>query len=304
MKTKRILLVDDEEIIIRSLGRELQAEGHHVRSAADGEGAVALLKQESFDLVITDLRMGGLDGIGVLKQAKEIAPHLPVIILTGYGDMASAIEALRLGADDYIPKPCDMNELLIRMARCFEKQDLLLRIQAQNQELCEEITARKNAEKALQESYAQLEQRVRERTAELEETNVALNVLLEKREQDKLQLEERLQANVKQFVEPFLCKLQKSGLNDRQKYYAEIMETNLGEVVSPVFQSLAAQFLNLTPTETQVANLVKQGKKTKEIAELLNLAPGTVDCHRKNIRKKIGISNSKTSLRDFILSIN
>jgi DNA-binding NarL/FixJ family response regulator len=302
MRTRTILLADDEEIIRKSLGRELRAEGYEVTAVESGEGAVALLEQKQVDLVITDLRMDGLDGIGVLKQTKAMAPELPVIILTGYGDMASAINALRLGADDYILKPCDMSELIFRMSRCFEKQDLLRQLQVQNLKLQEEVTARLRVEDELRRFNDRLELRVKERTRELEDTNLALKVMLDKREQDKVKVEEQLLINVKQLVEPYLLKLKKSGLDDQQKYYAEIIESNLEEVVSPIIRSLSPRYLNLTPTEIQVANLVKQGKTTKEIAELLNIAPSTVDGHRKNIRKKVGITNQKTNLRDLISS--
>lgn len=120
MKGKTLLLVDDEPIILQSLSADLIAEGYHVTTAESGERAIAELKQGRFDLVITDLRLQGLDGIQVLKQTKEITPHIPVIILTGHGDMTSAINALRLGADDYMFKPCDIDELLIRMSHCLE----------------------------------------------------------------------------------------------------------------------------------------------------------------------------------------
>ncbi len=164
------------------------------------------------------------------------------------------------------------------------------------------IIERKRAMEKLQAAHAELEQRVKERTTELEETNVALKVLLNKREQDKQKLEEQMLINVKQTVEPYLEKLKRTSLNERQKTYADLLESNLREIASPMVNSLTSKFLSLTPAEIQVANLVMQGKSSKEIAELLGLSPHTIDIHRKKIRKKIGITNKKVNLRTILSS--
>lgn len=124
MNKKRILLVDDEAIILKTLATKLADEGFAVTTAANGSEALAKQENATYDLVITDLMMEGLDGIKVLKGTKRNSPTTSVIILTGYGDLTSAVDALRLGADDYLLKPCDNNELLFRISRCFEKQEL------------------------------------------------------------------------------------------------------------------------------------------------------------------------------------
>ena len=129
MISKSILLVDDEEIILNSLGRDLEQEGYDVSLAASGEDAVVWLREKKLDLVITDLVMKGMDGIQVLKEAKKIDSHIGVFILTGYGDMTSAIDALRLGADDYLQKPVDTDEMVIRIRRYLERQEALRKIQ-------------------------------------------------------------------------------------------------------------------------------------------------------------------------------
>lgn len=128
MQKKTILLVDDESVILKSLSRDLKAEGYDVVASNSGEEAVCQLKQHHFDLLITDLIMEGMDGIQVLKEAKNIDPDLPAIILTGYGDMTSAIDALRLGAEDYLLKPCDIEELIFRVSRAIERHELKKRI--------------------------------------------------------------------------------------------------------------------------------------------------------------------------------
>lgn len=126
--TKQILLVDDEEFILKSLKSDFEYQGFSVAIAASGEEALSKSKKTHYDLVITDLAMPGIDGLGVLNGIREHSPETAIIILTGYGDMRSAIEALRLGADDYLLKPCDAEELMLRAERCLEKQDAFRKI--------------------------------------------------------------------------------------------------------------------------------------------------------------------------------
>ena len=124
MNNYHLLLVDDDPFILEGIGDDLVSNGYHVTRASSGEAAVELLESIKFDLVITDLVMDTTDGIQVLKKTKEINSDIQVIILTGFGDMDSAIEALRSNADDYLLKPCESQEMLFRVKNCLEKQDL------------------------------------------------------------------------------------------------------------------------------------------------------------------------------------
>ena len=90
--------------------------------------AVELLEKTNFDLIITDLIMEATDGIQVLKKAKELDPEVQVIILTGYGDLNSAIKAMRNQADDYLLKPCESLEMIFRVKNCLEKQEMTRKI--------------------------------------------------------------------------------------------------------------------------------------------------------------------------------
>ena len=125
---KKILLVDDEELILSSLSMDLEGAGYDVTMAANGEEGIDALRKSYFNLLITDLAMEGIDGLEVLKAAKEIDPEIAVIILTGYGEVSSAIEALRLGASDYLLKPCGSDELQVRIEKCLELQDMARKI--------------------------------------------------------------------------------------------------------------------------------------------------------------------------------
>jgi len=431
VNTVSILFADDETLIRKSFTRELRAEGFAVTPVADGKEAIAELEKRQYDLVITDLMMPDVDGFGVLKYVKQHTPQTSVIILTGYGDIRAAIDALRLGADDFTLKPCEVDELVFRIRRGLEKQSLLQMLVAKNQQLEEEIRQRRRIEEELRESEtrfrlaldaasngvwdrnlvtgetyhganwltslgydagegdmtdelsfdnllhpddrervearreahlqgktdhyeveyrlrnkaggwqwmlsrgqvvardeqgrglrfigtitditrlkeakaelkrvkAELEQRVLERTAELHESNVALTVLLKKREEDREKLAEQVLSNVTKLVEPFFDRLCECRLSEQQKVLVEILRTNIKELTSPFVSNFSTKMIRLTPVEIQVANMVKQGKRSKEIAEILRLSPGTVNVHRKNIRKKLEISHQKTNLQTML----
>lgn len=121
MQEYNLLLVDDDPFILEGIGEDLERKGYHVTRADSGDKALTLLQHTSYDLVITDLVMERTDGIQVLKKTKELHSDTMVIILTGYGDMPSAIDALRNQADDYLLKPCESDEMHYRVNRCLEK---------------------------------------------------------------------------------------------------------------------------------------------------------------------------------------
>lgn len=423
LSSTSILFVDDEKLIRNSFSRDLRAEGFKVTTASNGTEAVEALQHNEYDLVITDLRMPELDGFGVLKTVKQCSPQTSVLILTGYGDMRSAIDALRLGADDFALKPCEFDDLMFRIRRCFEKRSLLQNMALQNRQLEEEIRQRRVAEEKLRasenrfrmaldaasngvwdrnlltgevyyganwlrtlgyeenepksthlqledllhpddrervlailedhingktETYAveyriqkkngeyrwvlsrgqvvernddgkalrmmgtltdinlmkafeaELEKKLQERTADLSETNAALNVLLKKREEDKNTLTEQIVANTTKLVEPLLDRLNETGLTEHQKRLVDILRTNVQELTSPFATHFSSKYMRLTPAELQVANMVKQGKRSKEIAEIMHLSPGTVNIHRKNIRRKLEIAHQKANLQSML----
>lgn len=133
MKKYSILLVDDDPYILTGIGQNLESEGYQVTTAESGEIALEHLQTAAFDLVITDLVLDTIDGIQILKKAKQINPEIMVIILTGYGDMTSAIDALRLNADDYMLKPCQPEEMNFRVAACLDKLELSRKINVYEQ---------------------------------------------------------------------------------------------------------------------------------------------------------------------------
>jgi PAS domain S-box-containing protein len=168
-----------------------------------------------------------------------------------------------------------------------------------------DITEQKRNEEELKKYRNKLEVLVAERTRELEdktknleEINVTLNVLLQKRDEDKKILEENLVANIGSLVLPYLEQLKKNNLDMQQQFCLNTIEKNLDEIVSPLLKNI--QQFNLTPREIQIAYLIKDGKTTKEIATVLGIVEGSIATHRKNIRKKLGMdrtSNLQSQLR-------
>jgi YesN/AraC family two-component response regulator len=130
MKTKSILIVDDEILILKILYRELTLSDMdiHVEIASSGKDAMNKIQSKYYDLVVLDINMPEINGFEVLKFIKEKNIYTMVIILTGYADLKYAIEAMRLGSDDFLQKPCDIEELQLRIAKCFEKQELWKKI--------------------------------------------------------------------------------------------------------------------------------------------------------------------------------
>ena len=166
-----------------------------------------------------------------------------------------------------------------------------------------DITKRKQAEDALTKHRDDLENLVNKRTRNLEEANTALKVLLEKREEDKSETEEKILLNVKELVMPSLEEMKTGRLDDRQKALADILEYNLNNIISPFVRELSSKYLALTPMEIRIASFIKQGKTTKEIAEILKMSSRTIDNHRYSIRKKFGINNKRASLATYLMSL-
>jgi PAS domain S-box-containing protein len=161
-----------------------------------------------------------------------------------------------------------------------------------------DITERKLAEEEVKER----EREVHVKSHNLEEVNTALKVLLKRREEDKNELEEKVLLNVRELAMPYVEKLKKGGLSDGQKTYLSILEKSLNDIISPFIHTMTIKYSKLTPREIQVANLVKEGKTSKEIGELMNMSLRAVDFHRGNIRGKLGLKSKKGNLQSFLLS--
>ena len=134
----RILAVDDESSIRETLRSILETEGYAVEVAQDGREALDLFKNQNFDVVLCDVKMQGMDGIEVLVALRELAPDLPVIMISGHGTIDTAVESLRKGAYDYIQKPLDLNRLLVSLRNALDRNSLVAETQRLRQKVQQE----------------------------------------------------------------------------------------------------------------------------------------------------------------------
>jgi PAS domain S-box-containing protein len=153
-------------------------------------------------------------------------------------------------------------------------------------------------------SRVRMAEALKSKSAHLEEVNAALKVLLGQREQDKTELEECLIATIKNLALPYLEKLKKSRLTDEQRFDLEALEAHLRGVTSPFSRKLSHELIGLTPTEVRVSDLIRQGKTSKEIADILGTSLKAVLFHRQNIRKKLHLKRKKINLQTHLASIS
>lgn len=162
-----------------------------------------------------------------------------------------------------------------------------------------DITKNKLTERAIVSKEKQL----LAKTKKLEEINTALNVLLEKRDKDKQDLQKQVVSNIKKLILPYVEKLKASKLNESQQTFLEVINSGIREIISPFSLKLSSEHLGLTPAEIEVADLIKRGKSSKEIAKIRNLSPKTVAHQRESIRKKLGLNNKKVNLQSHLNSL-
>jgi signal transduction histidine kinase len=158
----RILVVDDEPGVLTTIQAILKLEGYDVQGAANGHDALALVQKQTFDLILTDLRLGSDDGLDMLAELRKLAPDAVAIVLTGYASLESAIQSMRQGAYDYLVKPTDVEELKLTVARALDRQRLQRELAARVREL-------ESANQTIQRFNSELRRQVNESTEALQQ---------------------------------------------------------------------------------------------------------------------------------------
>jgi len=123
VKGSKILLVDDEVVFTNNMSKLLTSRGYRVKAVNSGDAAITALEGEDFDVVVLDLKMPGMDGLATLKEIKKLGLFTETLVLTGHGSIDTALEATKLGAYDYLTKPCEIDELVAKIEGAWEKKD-------------------------------------------------------------------------------------------------------------------------------------------------------------------------------------
>ncbi len=308
-----ILVVDDNPENLRILVKVLTDAGYKVRAASTGGLALGAVGRSLPDLILLDIKMSGMDGYEVCRRLKGDGQTsgIPVIFISALDDLEDKVKGFDLGCADYITKPFQFEEVLARVRTHLDVYTLKGQLKEKIGRLHHEITERQRLEVMLQEKHDQMEQRVVRRTAELkeksrylEEVNQALKSMLDHRDLEKRAIEENMAINLKRYVKPYLVQMKKMICEEEQMTCLKIIEINLKELVVPIHNSISSKYIDLTPTEIKVADLIRQDKGSKEIAEHMNLSISTVSNFRHNIRKKLGLSNKKTNLRTYLSTLS
>lgn len=193
------------------------------------------------------------------------------------------------------------NEVRDRLVSCVK---LIIAGEEYHLNIASDITELNHTKKSLKEAHNELEKRVIQKTTQVTEGNIALKVLLQKKDEEIKIIEERLLDNIRQLVMPHLSKLKKNCRDEQQLAHLIELELSLNEILSPFLQRLSNQYYNLTPTEIQIAAYIKDGKKSKHIAELLSVSMNTIEVHRDNLRKKLGLKHKKINLQSYLRTLN
>ncbi len=315
-KVPKILVIDDEKTVQMAMEMALIDEGYDLYFADNGQHGLEIFNQVAPDLIFLDLKMPVMDGYDFLEAVQHTHDSpFTLVIITGHGDDQEIQRCYMLGIDFFLKKPLNMVEICGLAKRCIElkrleneRAKLLIKLEEARENL-EQRVAERTAE--LSKTVTSLEEEIREhnltseklnkRTLALQESTTALEVLLKKRDDEKAQYDTELNGKIEKMVRPYIDKLKETKLTYAQKNIIELLEQNLVAIISPFLYSQLSLFFKLTAKEIQISNLIKQGLSTKEIASILEISTRTVETHRYQIRKKIGLKDNKKSLRKSLL---
>jgi FixJ family two-component response regulator len=291
MQQPHILIVDDDDQICRLLLEVFASWGMQATHLKDPRQVSEELQQHFYNLIMLDIVMPGVSGLDLLAEIHEYYPDTKVIIMTGYADKTSAIEALRLGAFDFLEKPFALDLLSHAVKRALHTQKVELE--------------HKNTLKKLQQSQADLldrQEQLEALNSELMDTNKALSVLVKTVERTRQETEMRIVLKIKSLIIPMIEKLRR---DDHMKRYESHLTSLIGymEDLTSGLASNSHITASLSFTELRIASMIKNGMTNDEIAMQLHIAPDTVKTHRKNIRRKLKIVGSGNNLRSYLQSM-
>lgn len=304
MTESSILVVEDERLVALSIREILRAEGFEVCGIANSASkALHSIAEMKPGMVIMDVKIkGSMDGIDLALRIRK--DHgIPSVFLTAYSDEKLLDRAKLAEPLGYILKPFKPSDIVsaVKVALYKSKEEkkrdnhslqLEEEVERRTRKLSGEILIRKEAERQLQQQ-----------SAHLQDANTALRTLLNTRDAEQRALEESLLLNIRKYVMPYVEMLRQQISDEAVLETVSFLEDALKKTVSPASKTLFGKYLDLTPQESKIADLIRQGKKTKDIADILNLAPSSISTHRYSIRKKLGLLNSSTNLETYLKSV-
>jgi len=291
-----ILVVDDDPNLLKFMGDFLRILGITPILAQNGQEAIDILKGNAFPLVFTDMHMPQINGMQLIAHIKEHYPGTDIVAMTAYTQDYGLIDVIRAGATDYMSKPFPLDELKAKITRVTRDRSILHFLQR-------ELARQRYSEHDLNQEKHSLLSQVQQQKEELAEANAALRILLRQRDMEKNELATTLITRFQGEILPYLEKLKQTSLQDKQRYYLDVLIMNLDNTLFPPTESRPSGYRPFTEMESKIVNLLKQRKTSKEIAQLLQVSPGTIRTHRENIRKKLQITNTKKSLYKTIISL-
>ena len=275
---RTVLAVDNDVDNLRVISRCLQADGCRVLMALDGKTALERANCEQPDLILLEVMIPEMDGFATCRHLKADGSldKIPIIFMAARAGIDEKVKAFELGAADFVSKPVQPDEVLARV-----RTHLRLR-----------------------ETIKHLDEKVHRQAQKTAGVNQALKAMIDHRDLEKRTIEQTMVLNLKRYVFPYLEEIERLKMGNDVKSYVSIIRSNIEQLIAPVSKCLSGAYLDLTPAEIKVADLIRQNKRTKFIAESLNTSPSTVEKHRNKIRKKLNILHKKVNLTTYLNSLS
>jgi DNA-binding NarL/FixJ family response regulator len=296
-----------------------QKDNFELVTCRQGDEAIEQVKKaleagKPFSVAFVDVRMPpGPDGVWVARKIHDLDPWMNIVIVTAYSDIPPQVIAQSFKTPArlfYMQKPFHWDEIYQFASALSENWKIQLELKAQYEvlenQLVKQTLVLHQAQRKVQEALTNkriIDDELTLKTRHVEDMNTALQVLLRERENYKIMLEENVTLNINQYILPNFAKLEKTDLTMSQKTILSTIRESLNHITSSFTSKIAVKCFNLTPVELEVANFIKYGSSTKEIADLLNLSTLTIESYRKSIRKKIGLTNKKENLRTRLMDL-
>ena len=276
-KREAVLLIDDDKILCEMIQAAL-ADDYSVHAVHRAADALHRLDghAELPSLILLDIDLQNDSGYDLCETIKTslMTRHIPIIMVSSLSGSFDKVKAIEIGAVDYVSKPVDPSVLKMRI----KTHITINRLQSG------------------------LEETVRERTEELHVANETLRAMLDLHDAEKNAIRRDIHYRIEKYIKPYLKRLEPKLPDPEAKSYLQIILSNFDQLVTPNGNSLSAAYAKLTPAEVRVADLIRQGKRTKEIAHELKLSEKSVYFYRNQIRTKLGLRNSKQNLVTYLSS--